>query len=161
MSENGHSTQMLVSKIKDGTVIDKIPPGKSILLLKILNIDENLADTIGLAIKVTSKSMGRKDIVKLTNRFLSDEEYKKIWLIAPKAKIAIIKDYEVSEKFNLQEKELSMEFTGVLTCNNPTCATNFREPVTPSFIVLRRDPLLVRCQYCDRVMLEENIREQL
>ena len=71
--------QMLVSKIEDGTVIDKIPPGKSIQILRILSIDENSLDTVAVAIKVTSKSMGRKDIIKLTNRYLEDNELKKIW----------------------------------------------------------------------------------
>ena len=66
--------QMLVTKIENGTVIDKIPPGKSIQILRILNIDEDALDTVAVAIRVTSKSMGRKDIIKLTNRYLEDEK---------------------------------------------------------------------------------------
>ncbi|MHA2170103.1 MAG: aspartate carbamoyltransferase regulatory subunit [Candidatus Kariarchaeaceae archaeon] len=155
------SPQMLVSKIESGTVIDKIPPGKSLQILRILRIDEDAPDTVAVAIKVTSQSMGRKDIIKLTNRYLNDEEYKKIWLIAPLARIVLIQHFDVSEKFNLADRELSQEFTGVLSCQNPTCATNYREPVEPKFSLMQRDPLLVRCLYCDRVMIEVNIRDQL
>lgn len=153
--------QMLVSKIENGTVIDKIPPGKSIQILRILHIDENSIDTVAVAIKVTSQSMGRKDIIKLTNRYLEDDELKKIWLIAPNAIVSIVNDFSISDKFNLASRELSNEFSGVLTCINPTCATNYREPVIPKFLLMRRDPLLIRCLYCDKVMLEENVREQL
>lgn len=153
--------QMLVTKIENGTVIDKIGPGKSLQILKMLNIDEDEPDTVAVAIKVSSESMGRKDIIKLTNRYITEEEQKKIWIVAPKARIAIIKNYNVSEKFDIADKELSNEFTGLLKCNNPTCSTNYNEPVKPKFYLMQRDPLLVRCLYCDRVMVEENIREQL
>ena len=153
--------QMLVTKIENGTVIDKIPPGKSIQILRILNIDEDALDTVAVAIRVTSKSMGHKDIIKLTNRFLEDVELKKIWLISPNAKIFIVNNFAISDKFDLSSRELVKEFTGVLTCINPTCATNYREPVIPRFLLMRRDPLLIRCLYCDKVMLEENVREQL
>ena len=158
MSDPRH---MLVSKIEDGTVIDKIPPGKSIQILRILNIDENSVDTVAVAIKVTSQSMGRKDIIKLTNRYLEDNELKKIWLIAPNAIVSIVHNFNISEKFDLASRELTNEFSGVLKCINPTCATNYREPVIPKFLLMRRDPLLIRCLYCDKVMLEENVREQL
>lgn len=153
--------QMLVTKIENGTVIDKIPPGKSIQILRILNIDEDALDTVAVAIRVTSRSMGRKDIIKLTNRYLEDDELKKIWLISPNAKISIVNKFSISEKFDLASRELTNEFSGVLTCINPTCATNYREPVIPKFLLMRRDPLLIRCLYCDKVMLEENVREQL
>ena len=155
------SKEMLVSKIENGTVIDKIPQGKSIQVLKILGIDENAEDTVAVALKVTSKSMGRKDIIKLTNRFLTDDELKKLWLIAPQSVISIINDFHISDKFALASREISNEFIGVLDCINPTCATNYREPVKSKFFLMQRDPLLLRCLYCDRIMLEENVREQL
>jgi len=158
---NSTDTQMLVSKIDHGTVIDKIPAGKSLAILRILRIDEEVRDTIAVAIRVKSQSMGIKDMVKLKNRTLNDEELKKLWLIAPNAKISIIKNYEVAEQFRLTDREFNNEFTGLLVCNNPTCATNQNEPVDREFLLMQRDPILVRCQYCDRVMVEANIRDQL
>ena len=155
------SHEMLVTKIDQGTVIDKIPAGKSMQILRILKIDENVENTIAVAIRVKSQSMGVKDMVKLKDRFLSDAELKKIWLISPNAKISTIKDYEVDTQFRLSDKEFSSTFEGVLICNNPTCATNGNEPINREFLLMQRDPLLVRCLYCDRVMLENNIREQL
>lgn len=152
---------MLVAKIDDGTVIDKIPAGLSITLLRVLKIREDITDTVAVGIRVKSESMGTKDIVKLTNRYLTQNELKTIWLIAPDAVITIIKDYIVSEKFKIAERTDSNDFSGVLKCENPSCATNYNEPVTPKYTLMRRDPMLVRCLYCDRVMLEEGIRDQL
>jgi len=160
MTEN-RKDQMLVSKIENGTVIDKIPAGKSLEILKILKIKDSENETIAIGIHVSSKSMGRKDLVKLTNRTLSDDELKRIWLISPEAKISKIVNFDVNDQFLLSEREFSNEFEGVLKCINPTCATNFREPVKPRFLLMKRDPLLVRCLYCDRVMVEENVRDQL
>ena len=152
--------EMLVSKINEGTVIDKIPGGLSITILRVLNIREDVTDTVAVAIRVKSSSLGVKDIIKMTNRFLTEEEYKKIWLIAPQSVISTIQDYNVSDKFILSSKITSNEFTGVLKCDNPSCATNFNEPVDGNFTLMRRDPMLIRCLYCDRVMIGSNIKDQ-
>ncbi len=153
--------KMLVSKIDNGTVIDKIGAGMSLTILRVLNIREDYSDTVAVAIMVSSESMGKKDIVKLTHRDLSEDELKAIWLIAPDAVVSVIDNYKVSEKFKIAGKITSNQFSGVLKCENPSCATNFNEPVKPRYTLMRRDPMLVRCLYCDRVMLEENIKEQL
>ena len=113
--------EMLVTKIDHGTVIDKIPAGKSLQIMRILKIDESYNNTVAVAIRVISKSMEIKDILKIKDRILSEEELKKIWLISPNAKISIIKDYEVSDQFSLSDREFSNVFQGVLRCNNPTC----------------------------------------
>lgn len=152
--------QMLVSKIEAGTVIDKIPGGLSITILRVLNIREDVTDTVAVAIRVRSRSLGTKDIIKMTNRLLTDEEFKKIWLIAPYAVISTIREYKVADKFIISSKITSNEFVGVLKCDNPSCATNFNEPVEGKFTLMRRDPMLIRCLYCDRVMIESNIKDQ-
>ncbi|MCY3411980.1 MAG: aspartate carbamoyltransferase regulatory subunit [Candidatus Heimdallarchaeota archaeon] len=152
---------MLVSKIDAGTVIDKIPAGLSLPVLRALDIREGDTKTVAVAIRVNSESMGKKDIVKLTHRFLNEDELTKIWLIAPNAQISIIREYQVAEKYEIYTKVTSDEFTGVLQCDNPSCATNYNEPVTGHFQLMQRDPMLVRCLYCDRVMLEDNIKDQL
>ncbi|MDH5646494.1 MAG: aspartate carbamoyltransferase regulatory subunit, partial [Candidatus Heimdallarchaeota archaeon] len=148
MSDELNTQKMLVSKIPNGTVIDKIPGGKSLQILKILGIKDEVENTIAVAIRVNSKSMKTKDIIKLKDRNLSIEELKKIWLIAPQSKISIINNYKVNEQFTLSDKHFSNEFEGVLQCNNPTCATNMNEPVVRQFYLMQRDPILVRCLYC-------------
>jgi aspartate carbamoyltransferase regulatory subunit len=90
---------------------------------------------------------GKKDIVKVENRELEAHEVNKIALIAPKATINIIRDYEVAEKHRVQIPD---EVIGIIQCSNPTCVSNSREPVKSRFIVLKKDPLQIKCYYCER-----------
>jgi Aspartate carbamoyltransferase, regulatory subunit len=45
-----------------------------------------------------SKLLGKKAIIKIADKYFKDEEINKIALVAPQAKINIIKNYEVIEK---------------------------------------------------------------
>jgi aspartate carbamoyltransferase regulatory subunit len=80
--------------------------------------------------------MGRKDIVKIENRELRTEEVDRIALIAPQAKINIIRDYRVVEKKGV---EIPKILRGVVRCPNPGCITNTNEPVESTFRCCRRD----------------------
>ncbi len=75
------------------------------------------------------------------------KELNKIALIAPDATINIIRNYNVAEKHTVTLPERAV---GILQCGNPNCITNSREPVESIFLVRSRDPLVLRCQYCDR-----------
>ena len=100
--------------------------------------------------------MGKKDIVKIENRELETKEVNKIALIAPKATINIIRDYEVVEKYKV---ELPDEIVGIVTCSNPTCISNAREPVKSRFLLVGRDPPQIKCYYCERET--EDIAERI
>ena len=86
--------ELKVTPIKDGTVIDHITPGRALKVLRILKIPESTSSVVSVAMNVSGK-MGKKDIVKVENRELDPKELDKIALIAPKATINIIRDYEV------------------------------------------------------------------
>jgi len=94
-----------------------------------------------------SGKMGKKDIVKVENRELDPHELDKIALIAPKATINIIREYEVVKKHKV---ELPSEVVGIAKCSNPTCISNAREPVKSRFQIVSKDPLRIKCYYCDR-----------
>jgi len=137
---------MKIPRIKNGTVIDHITAGNAIKVLKILKIPQKDGSTISVAINVKSR-MGKKDIVKIENREIAHSEVDKIALIAPKATINIIRDYEVEEK---HEVELPNELRGIATCSNPTCISNGGEPVQSRFIVLDKEKPRIQCYYCER-----------
>jgi aspartate carbamoyltransferase regulatory subunit len=48
---------------------------------------------------------------------------------------------------------------GIVRCGNPSCITNLREPVEPEFTVESRNPPVLRCIYCDRIL--EDIADHL
>lgn len=138
--------ELKITPIKDGTVIDHITPGNAVKVLHILKIPSSTSFVVSVAMNVTGK-MGKKDIVKVENRELNPKELDKIALIAPKATINIIRDYEVIKKHKV---ELPKEIVGIAKCSNPTCISNAREPVESRFHVISKDPLRIRCYYCER-----------
>ena len=138
--------ELKIPRIKDGTVIDHIKPGNAIKVLHILGIPHSSSSVVSVAMNVRSK-MGKKDIVKVENRELDRHEVDKIALIAPKATINIIRDYEVAKKHRV---ELPDEIIGIVKCSNPTCISNSKEPVKSRFKVMSKDPPRIRCYYCER-----------
>jgi len=139
--------ELKVQPIKNGTVIDHITPGAALKVLKILDIPEQERDSIVSVVMHVEGKTGKKDIVKIENRELRAEEVDKIALIAPDATINIIRNYEVAEKHRVSIPD---EIVGIVTCGNPNCISNAREPVTPRFVVKQRKPLRIQCAYCER-----------
>ncbi|MBC7081315.1 MAG: aspartate carbamoyltransferase regulatory subunit [Thermoplasmatales archaeon] len=139
--------ELKVQPIKNGTVIDHITPGNALKVLKILGITEKYADSvISIAMNVVGKR-GVKDIVKVENREIDPKEVNKIALIAPNATINIIRNYEVVEKYKVSIPD---EIVGIVKCANPNCISNGKEPIETKFIVKSRNPLRIKCYYCER-----------
>lgn len=138
--------ELKIPRIKDGTVIDHITAGNAVKVLHILGIPRSTSSVVSVAINVKSK-FGKKDIVKVENRELDPQEVDKIALIAPKATINIIRDYEVAKKHKV---ELPNEIIGIVSCSNPTCVSNAKEPVKSRFKVISKDPPRIKCYYCER-----------
>lgn len=153
MTEKKH---LKVKSIKNGTVIDHITANRALSVLNILNLpDEDTSLTV--AMNVESPDMSRKDIVKIENRELSQEEVDKLVLIAPNATINIIRDYEITRKARLELKD---EISDVITCSNPNCISNSNEPIKTKFYVQSKKPVILRCHFCERTMDLDDIEEQ-
>ena len=60
---------LLVRRIKDGTVIDHIDGGKCLQVLEALDIDGKRGDVITIALNVPSGKLKKKDIIKVENKF--------------------------------------------------------------------------------------------
>ncbi|RFA94490.1 aspartate carbamoyltransferase regulatory subunit [Pyrobaculum aerophilum] len=142
------SKELLVSKIENGTVIDHIPAGRALTVLRILGISGKEGLRVALVMNVESKKLGRKDIVKIEGRELTPEEVNIISAVAPTATINIIRNFAVVKKFKVTPPDV---IRGRFKCKNPTCVTNApREPVEPTFYLVRREPPLFICAYCGR-----------
>ncbi len=140
--------ELVISKIKEGTVIDHINAGKALLVLRILGIGPGSKETVSMVMNVPSEKMGKKDIVKVEGKFIGEEELNKIALIAPKATINLIKDYDIQKKFKVTLPEM---IEGILSCPNRNCITNSREPIIPRFYVfVENDRVVAKCYYCGR-----------
>ncbi|MFT4882035.1 MAG: aspartate carbamoyltransferase regulatory subunit [Salinirussus sp.] len=147
--DSGPDHEMRVSKIENGTVIDHITGGQALNVLAILGIDGTGGDVVSVGINVPSDRLGRKDVVKVEGRELSQPELDVLSLIAPAATINIIRGYEVADK---QRVESPGHVSGVLGCPNPNCITTEDEPVDSRFEVLEDG---LRCVYCDTIIRED------
>jgi len=141
--------ELHVSKIESGTVVDHIAAGQALNVLALLGIDGSEGEVVSVAMNVPSGKKGRKDVVKVEHRELSQEELDVLSLIAPDATINIIRDYEVADKSRV-ERPTHVE--GVLVCPNSDCITNANEPVATKFEVLKEG---VRCEYCGTIIRED------
>lgn len=141
--------QLLVRRIKDGTVIDHIGSGMALVVLRALNITGREGEVITVAMNVPSAKRGRKDIIKVENRFLEPSETNKLALLAPKATINMIRDYKVIEK---RKVELPDTFVGIFKCSNPMCVTNSKEELDPIIDVIDKSKQTLKCRYCSRIL---------
>ncbi|HEX2067646.1 MAG TPA: aspartate carbamoyltransferase regulatory subunit [Nitrososphaeraceae archaeon] len=141
--------QLLVRRIKDGTVIDHIESGKALLVLRTLDITGKEGNVITVALNVPSSKHDKKDIIKVENKFLEKNETNKLALIAPHATINIIKEYRLVEKRKIQ---LPDSIIGVFKCPNLKCVTNSDEYIKPVINIIDKEKIVLRCRYCFRTL---------
>lgn len=151
-------TELRVSKIKDGTVIDHIRGGYALDVIKILGITGKENRVMTITINVPSKRFGLKDILKIEGRALSAQEVNRIALVAPHASINIIHNYKVEKKL---EVVLPKTIDGIIKCVNPCCISNSGEPVESKFYVKNQEPLLLKCHYCSVILEQADVLQQL
>ena len=137
-----------VTAINNGTVIDHIPAGTALAVLRMLGISDDRSSPISLVMNVPSSKHGRKDIIKVEDRELTQHELDRLALIAPKASVAIIRSYSVAEK---REVTIGEELVNIARCTFSNCITiNPREPQDHRLRVVNGDPIELRCRYCGR-----------
>ena len=137
-----------VTAICNGTAIDHIPSGHALQVLKMLRLDTGRSNPISMVMNVPSGKMGRKDVLKIEDRELNQEELDRLALIAPKASVAIIRNYHVAEKRNI---ELGSELINIVRCSFSNCITqNSRAPLPHKIKIISVDPLVLRCSYCGK-----------
>ena len=144
--------ELKVNAIKNGTVIDHIPAKDMFKVVKILNL-EYTDNQITIGTNLDSAKLGKKGIVKISDKFFEDSEINKIALIAPDANLNIIKDYVVIEKKPVQ---LPQKISVIVRCMNPKCITN-HEPMPTKFDVVSNRPVSLRCHYCGKITDSEHI----
>ena len=149
MSEN----LLRVQPIRNGTVIDHIKKGRGRKILKILNLSES-ETTISLLMNVTSKKKKKKDIIKVEDRELSENETEKLALLSPDARINIIRNYAVAEKKKIDIPRIIM---GTVYCSNDSCISNNEGGATSKFKLLDSENITIKCIYCRRKIKEDEI----
>jgi aspartate carbamoyltransferase regulatory subunit len=144
--------QLIVNAIKNGTVIDHIPARSLFKVITILNLDR-IDTQITFGTNLESKKLGSKAIIKIADKYFLDEEVNKIALVAPQAKLNIIRDFEVIEK---RVVEVPDSFVGIVKCVNPKCITNAEDIIT-RFIVMTKCEVTLKCYYCEKITHQDQM----
>ncbi len=144
--------ELKVSAIENGTVIDHIPSKTVFQVIKILNLKE-AENQILFGTNLESAKMGKKGIIKVSNKFFQADEINKIALVAPNATLIIIKNFKVSEKKKVQVPDVVEK---IVKCFNPNCITN-NEDVTSNFTVIDKNELKLKCHYCEKITIKSTI----
>jgi aspartate carbamoyltransferase regulatory subunit len=142
-------SDLLVRRIKDGTVIDHIDQGKGLKVLEALEINGKAGNVITIALNVPSSKSKKKDIIKVENKYLEDADTNKLAVIAPKSTINIIKNYKLIEK---RRVSLPNEIDQIFRCSNPDCITNSTEHIESIMDVIDKTGLVLKCRYCSRIL---------
>ncbi len=141
-----------VSAIKNGTVIDHIPTKSLFKVIDILGLDK-VESQITFGTNLESKRMGLKAIIKISDVYFLDDDINRIALVAPEAKLNIIKDYMVQEK---KIVEVPNNIIGIAKCVNPQCITN-NEAITTRFTVISKKEVALKCHYCEKITDQEHM----
>lgn len=150
---NEINKKLKVAALENGTVIDHIPSDKLFKVVEILNLSK-IDKSITIGNNLNSKTIGEKGIIKIADTFFEDEDINKIAIIASTAKINIIRNYQVTEKYNV---ELPNKIDAIIKCNNPKCITN-NEPMSTRFYTQKGETITVKCKYCEQVVEQSNIK---
>ena len=140
-----NKTERQVAAIKNGTVIDHIPAEKTYQVVNLLQL-ETLETPVTIGYNYPSNKIGRKGIIKVSDKFFTDEEISRLSVVAQNVVLNIIHDYEVVEKKTVKTPD---ELRGIVKCNNPKCITN-NEPMDTIFNVIDKEHGILKCHYCDK-----------
>ncbi len=134
---------MNVDPIKNGIVIDHIKAGEGMTVYYLLKLDK-LESPVAIIKNVSSKAMGKKDIIKIDEAI--DIDLSVLGYINPDITVNIIKDSILVEKKHL---ELPEEIVNVVKCKNPRCITSVEQEIPHRFILTDREKRVYRCIYCE------------
>lgn len=140
--------KLQVEAIEQGTVIDHIPAGKGIKILRFLQLaDTDLRLTIGLNLPTANHQ--KKDLIKIADAVLAPEQANQLALFAPTATINVIDNYSVVKKFQVA---LPDAIQGIFQCPNSNCITH-SEPVPSHFYVQETQTkgTKLKCHYCEKI----------
>lgn len=145
--------ELQVAALENGTVIDHIPSDKVFTVVTLLDL-QNTDSNITIGNNFESKKLGKKGIIKVADRFFTDEEVSRLSVVAPNVKLNIIRRYEVVEK---KQVVMPDELRGIVKCNNPKCITN-NEPMQTWFHVVDKEQGILKCHYCEKEQQKDNIK---
>ena len=127
----------LVSAIDNGVVIDHIPAGQSLKIMRLLHA-VNSKQRVTLGLNLRSKTLKLKDLIKIENRALTRQEIDQVAIFAPGATLNRIDD--------------------VLVCPNLNCINRFESRACFKLEGSQKR-IKLRCFYCEKQFERDQVEE--
>ncbi|MBE6292232.1 MAG: aspartate carbamoyltransferase regulatory subunit [Bacteroidales bacterium] len=148
-----NKTELLVAALENGTVIDHIPSELVFTIASLLEL-EKLGSSVTIGYNLHSSKLGKKGIIKVADKYFSDEEISRLSVVAPNVILNIIRDFDVVEK---KEVIIPDELYGIVRCGNPKCITN-NEPMPTHFHVVDKKEGTLKCHYCEKEQNKSEVK---
>ena len=142
-----------VAALESGTVIDHIPSDKVFQAVSLLGLDK-MTSPVTIGYNLPSSKMGTKGIIKVADKFFTDEELSRLSVITSHVTLCIIKDYEVVQK---RQVDLPDILVNIVKCPNPKCICN-NEPMATRFRTVPGSQNLLKCSYCNHEVSLDDIK---
>ena len=147
--------KLSVEAIEKGTVIDHIPAGKGLIILRQFKL-LHYGSAVTVGFNLPSKTQGSKDIIKITGVWLDDNAANRLALFAPEAVVNTIDHFKVINKRRLT---LPDEIAEVFRCPNANCASH-GEPVKSRFSIRGQgSQTKLKCHYCEKTYSRDSVAE--
>ncbi len=147
--------KLSVEAIENGTVIDHIPAGLGLTILRQFKL-LHYGSAVTVGFNLPSKTQGSKDIIKITGVWLDDNAANRLALFAPEAVVNTIEHFKVINKRRLTLPE---EIAEVFRCPNTNCASH-GEPVKSRFYVRKQSgQTKLKCHYCEKTFSRDSVTE--
>lgn len=134
---------MNIDSIKNGIVIDHITAGLGMELYRLLSLDE-LDCTVALIKNVSSRKMGKKDIIKIDAAI--DLNMDILGYVDENVTVNIIRGDKIVEKKRIALPE---RLINVISCKNPRCITSCEQELPHIFRLTDPEKRVYRCLYCE------------
>ncbi len=134
---------MKIDAIVNGIVIDHITAGKAMRIYNLLGLN-SLNAPVALIQNVSSKKMGKKDIIKIDSDITLNTDV--LGYVDPGVTVSIIKNGVTVEKKSI---DLPEKLTNVIFCKNPRCITSTEQELPHVFTLTDKSQQVYRCMYCE------------
>ena len=135
-----------VSAIEHGTVIDHITRGQALRIVNLLSLLSN-RNKITIGLNLSSQLLGVKDLIKIENRVLTEDEANEVVVFAPLATINVIEKFNVVKKISTHLPNVMKK---VFVCPNTMCITK-TEKIDSLFAIYEEGKQIkLICHYCEK-----------
>ncbi len=148
------SDTLSVSAIKNGTVIDHIVSGQALRIIYLLNLQKS-SHQITIGLNLPSKSLGKKDLIKIENRVLTEAEANEIVIFAPVATINVIRNFKVVDKIKTHLPSVTY---GVFACPNRLCITQTEPIKSCHYIHEQGKKIKLVCHFCEKEFDRDHVK---